>query len=312
LPTEVLTERSFSVEEGAQDQVSVEEGAQDQAPLDDPIAARTVEDGPHSPGSWSVDRDGQASWVRPGCAEPEGLQEPTTDAVGTDPATSTDAGPSTGLPDPDEAAPGREGPRRRGIFGHLVRKLIPRNDGDRDDAERLFNTAVSRISKGHIKSGFEIINKLLKTNPSFIRPWQFCGDWYKRKEEYAEALFHYEEAIRLGTDDPNTYLLAAHSANQTGDIERAYAILRQGTTKLPHDALPGVLWYNLGCYATSLQDNDEAMCYLREAMNRGFNDIKFYMNDRDLIPLRRREDFNILMGLANTDLDGRDAGRGRG
>jgi TIR domain len=97
---------------------------------------------------------------------------------------------------------------------------------------------------------------------------------------------------------------AATSAAGTGDVERAYAILKQSITTLVHDDVPGLLWYNLGCYATNLQKNDEAMCYLKRAFDNGFADINKYLSDRDLIPLRQREDFCMLVGRANADGDG--------
>jgi uncharacterized RDD family membrane protein YckC len=163
------------------------------------------------------------------------------------------------------------------------------------DLERKFNTAVSKIKKGDLRGGFKIINKLIETRPGFIKPWEFCGDWYRRKEEYPDALFHYEEAIKLGTRNPHTYIRAAISASHIGDIERAYTILKQSVSELPHCDLPGLLWFNLACYATRLQNNDEAMYYLKNASLNGFIDTDKYRTDADLIPLRQREDFTSLL-----------------
>jgi molecular chaperone DnaK len=211
------------------------------------------------------------------------------------PATVTDADSSTGVPDPDKDSSNQEQPQHRGIFASFLRKFVVRNEGDHDDAEKLFNTGVSRVRKGNLKSGFDIINKLLKTNPDFIEPWEFCGDWYHRRKEYDDALFHYEEAINIGSTNPHTYIRAAYSAARIEDVEKAYAFLKQSTTMLAHDDVPGVLWFNLGCYATRLQKNDEAICYLKNAFNSGYIDTTKYLTDPDLIPLRRRKDFLLLL-----------------
>ncbi len=115
-------------------------------------------------------------------------------------------------------------------------------------------------------------------------PWLFCGDWHYDNEDFGEALIHYEESIELGTINPNAYIRAASSASHTGDLERAYSILKLSTSKLSNEDLTGILWYNLGCYATRLQKNDEAMRYLTEAFNKGYVKIDKYLSDPDLIP----------------------------
>ena len=204
--------------------------------------------------------------------------------------------------DPGGDGPKPEKPQHRGIFGNFLRKLIVKNDGDHDAAAaQQFSTAVSRFEKGNPTGAFKIINKLLVTNPDFIKPWIFCGEWYHDNQEYAEALYHYEEAIKLGTISPHDYLRAAYSASRCGDIERAYVILRLSTTKLSHDDVPGILWFSLGCYATLLQKNDEAMGYLKDAFNKEYNNVNEYLTDPDLIPLRHRQDFLMLLGIASTD-----------
>ncbi len=261
LATEDLSELLFSFElEGLE-----------QAPLDSPAMETTLEDEPPLP-------------------------ELMTNTVGMEPATiDTDSFPMRS-PDPEKGASHKEKRLPGGIFGNFVRKFTGRNDGDHgSDAEVRFSTAVSRIKKGNLKSGFNIINNLLKTNPDFIQPWEFCGDWYHRHEEYPEASFHYEEAIKLGTTNPHTYIRAAIAAAHTGDVESAYAILKHSTTKLSHEDVPGVLWFNLGCYATRLQKNDEAMRYLKVALNSGFTDTSKYLADPDLLPLRQRQDFALLL-----------------
>jgi formylglycine-generating enzyme required for sulfatase activity/tetratricopeptide (TPR) repeat protein/uncharacterized RDD family membrane protein YckC len=181
--------------------------------------------------------------------------------------------------------------------GRLTDGPAPATDGSSSvtDSERQFNTAVSKINKGDLNRGFKIINKLLISSPDFIKPWEFCGDWYRRHEDHPQALFHYEEAIKLGTTNPPTYIRAAISASRTGNVERAYTILKQSVSALPHSELPGVLWFNLACYATRMQNNDEAMDCLKNASLNGFTDATKYKNDEDLIPLRNREDFSLLL-----------------
>ena len=56
-------------------------------------------------------------------------------------------------------------------------------------------------------------------------------------------------------------------------------------------------WYNLACVAAAAHRTDDAVRYLREAINRGYRDVHGLLADDDLRELRRNTQF---IGLAGT------------
>jgi hypothetical protein len=119
------------------------------------------------------------------------------------------------------------------------------------------------------------------------------------QQEYRQALDCYERGLALGAAKPVVYFRASLAAHHLQDTRRALAILEQARAQLPPAKIPGVLWYNMGCFATRLGQFPDAIRYLNRAVDAGFNNITKYRSDPDLEPLRWRPEFKrLLVSLA--------------
>ena len=59
-------------------------------------------------------------------------------------------------------------------------------------------------------------------------------------------------------------------------------------------------WYNFACVAAAARRTDDALRYLREAINRGYRDVDGLLADEDLRELRRNTQFIGLVGTLKT------------
>jgi hypothetical protein len=119
------------------------------------------------------------------------------------------------------------------------------------------------------------------------------------QQDYRQALDYYERGLALGAAKPIVYFRASLAANHLGDARRALAVLEEARAQLPPSTIPGVLWYNMGCFATRLGRFPDAIRYLNRAVDAGFNDVSKFRSDPDLEPLRWRAEFKrLLVSLA--------------
>jgi serine/threonine protein kinase len=83
-----------------------------------------------------------------------------------------------------------------------------------------------------------------------------------------------------------------------GTIERLDRSQSTGADQESH----WTAWYNFACVAAAAHRTDDALHYLREAINRGYRDVDGLLADDDLRELRRNTQFIGLVGTLKTPL----------
>jgi serine/threonine protein kinase/tetratricopeptide (TPR) repeat protein len=127
---------------------------------------------------------------------------------------------------------------------------------------------------------------------------------YYRLRKYAEAVPDWDRAIELSPpqEQPRFRAGRATARVQAGQVAEALAEVGE-LTKLP--GVPAPLLYDVACvYALASGKSadqkqeyaDRAMDILHQAVNAGFNDAAPLKKDTNLDSLRRREDFQKLIG----------------
>lgn len=136
----------------------------------------------------------------------------------------------------------------------------------------------------------------LLTEFPVYQPARFClADWKFINQEYRGALQEYLRAFELGVGKPSDYLCASFAASKIANNEVALKILQDAEKKLVPSSITPTMLYNLGCYLVRTGDLDQAMEYLRRALAAGFAKKQLYFEDADLVPLRKRSDFQKLL-----------------
>jgi tetratricopeptide (TPR) repeat protein len=120
-----------------------------------------------------------------------------------------------------------------------------------------------------------------------------------RKEEgdsmYRKALRLIDERLQLNPDDARACQLAAITAANLGDREKATDYARRALTINPDDPL---LLYNIACMYSLLGNPNEALNCLEKAVDKGYGQKDWVEHDSDLDSLRELPRFkNILAAM---------------
>jgi tetratricopeptide (TPR) repeat protein len=117
------------------------------------------------------------------------------------------------------------------------------------------------------------------------------GVQYASSREYANALKEFKEAERRNPRFPGLLMNIGVTYMQLKDYVRASDYLTRAVNQNPGDASTRL---NMACLQVRLGQRDDAIASLAAAKSNGMNMTKSLRNDRDLAPLRGREDFEML------------------
>ena len=82
-----------------------------------------------------------------------------------------------------------------------------------------------------------------------------------------------------------------------GDFEKGLAIDKRLSMLKPEDP---VVFYNLACSYSLLNEIEKALGYIRQAIDFGYDDLKFLEEDKDLTNLRKDSRFlDYIIGIKN-------------
>jgi len=89
-----------------------------------------------------------------------------------------------------------------------------------------------------------------------------------------------------------------------GDLYTKMSMLEEGleidrylTSRFPSN---DTYWYNLSCSLALVNQTDEALSTLRRAVELGYNDIKWMIEDEDLSSLKRHPEFAAIIASIKT------------
>jgi hypothetical protein len=182
-------------------------------------------------------------------------------------------------------------PRKRDVFWDI----------DTISPEELARQKRATGPVGDWTPGAELAPRVQEPEPDSQPDLFRRADQLFAQQDYRQALDYYERGLALGTAKPIVYFRASLAACHLDDNRRALAILEEARAQLPPSTIPGVMWYNMGCFAARLGRFPEAIRYLNRAVDAGFNNVAKLRSDPDLAPLRWRADFKrLLVSLASS------------
>lgn len=125
--------------------------------------------------------------------------------------------------------------------------------------------ALAYMKEGDLASARDKIEKALQQNPHTARTQMAAGFIYDRLNDRRKAQSHFEQAVRLGKDDPEVLNNAAVFFCRTGDFERGEQYLLQAATSALYRT-PDVAYANAGRCARADARPKEAEQYFRKAL----------------------------------------------
>ncbi len=125
--------------------------------------------------------------------------------------------------------------------------------------------ALAYMKEGDLAAARDKIEKALQQNPHTARTQMAAGFIYDRLNDRRKAQSHYDQAVRLGKDDPEVLNNAAVFFCRTGDYKRGEQYLLQAATS-PLYRTPDVAYSNAGRCARAGDRPKEAEQYFRKAL----------------------------------------------
>jgi tetratricopeptide (TPR) repeat protein len=139
------------------------------------------------------------------------------------------------------------------------------------------------------------LRQLPEADPQHRLAWVSSAEQEYVRGNFREAFALYDKAIAAGRVPARAYRRAALAANRVGQDERALGFLKKAVQQLPPAQVTGAMWFNMGCFAARLGVLQEALNYLKRAIDRGYTNLRKFRTDPDLNPLRGRREFNSLL-----------------
>jgi serine/threonine-protein kinase len=136
----------------------------------------------------------------------------------------------------------------------------------------------------------EALKETLELDQDYPYTHLFLGFTYTAKGMYAEAIAEYQKAIKLGLDTPATQIFLSAAYAQSGDRQRAHAILEQLRTR-KELVSPG----NLAILYAALGEREQAFASLEQAYQEHDSQLQYLGVEPGFDPLRLDQRFQDLL-----------------
>ncbi len=168
--------------------------------------------------------------------------------------------------------------------------------------EAAYHYGRARIAEGEFAEGAKLFERACALRPEDFQAPTFLARCYHGMGMDAEAEAMYRKALRLigerlelNPDDARACQLGAVTASNVGQSEAAVEYAKRALAINPEDPL---LLYNISCMYAVLGNADEALSCLESAVDKGYGQKNWLVQDSDLDSLRGLPRFqNILAGM---------------
>ena len=174
-------------------------------------------------------------------------------------------------------------------------RAAPATIGTRPHRARLLKLLVLGLWKqGKTKEAIEELEKLLGVEGETADTLTMLGRMLVQSGAEALAESRYRKALDLDPAAQGAAFELARICLARGAGEQALGILEKLNLALPGD--PDCL-YNLACCHARNRNFDDSLHFLKQALEKGFQDIDKINADEDLAYIRQFKEYNQLAGL---------------
>lgn len=143
---------------------------------------------------------------------------------------------------------------------------------------------------GDVDGAIEDYTTCIVQNPDYAYAYLGRGDQYMKKGDRDAAMADYRKVVEIDT----AYVkgcCAFYAYAALGEPEKAVAFMDSALVHVKGDGI----YYDAACLYSRMGRLDEAMNYLRTAMEKGYHEFAHLRLDDDMDPLRDRADFKALI-----------------
>ena len=114
------------------------------------------------------------------------------------------------------------------------------------------------------------------------------GNKFYKEKNYTEAVILYTKALHHNKNFKEALINLSTAYMKTMVFEKALKTLKTGQSQFPQEPL---FDYNFACYHSLRKDLVSGLFALKQAVKKGFKQLKRIENDPDLINLRQSEEY---------------------
>jgi type IV pilus assembly protein PilF len=153
------------------------------------------------------------------------------------------------------------------VFASAVVPAVAQSNKDQRDQAAAINTelALAYMREGNLAAARDKIEKALQQNPRTAKTQMAAGFIYERLKDQRKARSAFDQAARLGRDDPDVLNNAAVYFCRTGEQRRGEQYLLQAAAS-PLYKTPAVAYTNAGRCARADGRGKDAEQYFRKAL----------------------------------------------
>lgn len=151
--------------------------------------------------------------------------------------------------------------------------------------------AIYKESSGDLKGAIEDYSMCISLEPELAYPYLKRADVYILQGDTEAAAADYRKVAELDKE-PNSESSAMFAYQGLGQPDEAKEHMRQMLEAAPEDQ---GCYYNAACLYARMNEQTEALEYLRQALELGYRDFSHIEKDRDLDSIRDKEEFKVLI-----------------
>jgi tetratricopeptide (TPR) repeat protein len=164
-----------------------------------------------------------------------------------------------------------------------------------NELESLVKSAEQLREKDRLVDAEELVRNALEEYEDSWQLWSELGHILSRKQEFDDAAEAFLTATNLEPDEFWPWLYLGRAQRELGDYEAAIELTENALRVEISQKELSLAYYNLGCYHALLGRCEEAMDYLKTALENDESLKEWAREDSDLDCLRNEPSFEFLV-----------------
>lgn len=169
---------------------------------------------------------------------------------------------------------------------------------DPESARAHNNLGGALVRLGRIDEAVNHYREALRIKPEYADAHYNLGIILKLKGDQDGAIRHLSEAVRINPAHGNAHYDLGNLFSEQGHFEEAIRHLSEAVHIQPHGAVPAC--YNLACIYARQNMKEEAIIWLKKAVDGGFNRWDLLINDKDMENIREDPYYRDLISSHKT------------
>ena len=163
-------------------------------------------------------------------------------------------------------------------------------------AEEHYDSGIAYHRAGEHQKAIEEYNKAIELDPEFVKAYATRGVAYYHLGKHQRTIEDCTKAIELDPEFGRAYAIRGTGCYKLGEHQLAIKDYEKAIELNPERARS---YYNLACCYSLQGDKDKAIEYLRQAIEKGYNNFERMKKDTDLDNIRNDPRFIKLIQSDN-------------